>query len=187
MNREFLKKVMWEAHYCQKPGTNATFLFSPYLPIEQLPDRRQRAEATAQMIAQNQREGWEMLLPFRICFITGEDTAPVANSGRGARKKVAQLKASFTKPEISPYKVAYPFKVCTSVWQVEGRKCFFYGTIGITQAENQKPKDNGDLVLFYTSDWKEVDVFIFKGLVKPNDIANLQEAVQYVEENVALG
>lgn len=185
MNREFLKKVMWEAHYCLKPGTNASFLYSPYLPIELLPDKKQRAVATAQMIAQNRKEGWEMLLPFRICFI--EDIAPVANSGRGAKRKVKQLKANFTKPEISPYKIAKPFKVCTSVWQVEGRKCFFYGTIGITQAENQKPKDNGDLVLFYTSDWKEVDVFIFKGLVQPNDIANLQEAVQYVEENVALG
>ncbi len=186
MNREFLRKVMWEAHYCLKPGTNASYLYSPFLSIDQLPDRKQRAEAIAQLIAQNQKEGFEMLLPFRICFITG-DTAPVSNSGRGAKRKVAQLKAMFTKPEISPYKIAYPFKVCTSVWQVEGRKCFFYGTIGITQEKDQRPKDNGDLVIFYTSDWKDVDVFIFKGLWNANDIANLQEVVQFVEESVIIG
>ena len=187
MNKEFLKKVMWEAHYTLKEGTSATYIFLPYIPIEALQDRRQKAQVSAQMIAGMQEAGQEMLLPFRICFITGEDSAPVSRSGRGTRQKVAQMKASFTIPEVSPYKIAKPYKVCTSVWQIEGRKCFFYGTIGITLAESQKPKDNGDLVLFYTPDWKEVDVFIFKGLNKPNDIANLQEAVAFVESSVLLG
>lgn len=187
MNKEFLRRQMWEAHYALKQGTTATYIFQPYLPIEALEDRKQKKEATAQMITKMQAKGQGMLLPFRICFITGEDSAPVGKSGRGARQKVAQMKAGFTIPEESPYKLAKPYKVCTSVWQVEGHKCFFYGTIGITFAEGQKPVDNGDLVIFYTSNWKAVDVFIFRGLAKPNDSANLQDAVQFVEENVMLG
>lgn len=83
--------------------------------------------------------------------------------------------------------MAKPYKVCTSIWQVEGRKCFFYGTIGINFEENQPPTDNGDLVIFFTPNWKDVDVFIFKGLVNPNKIENLQEAVGFVEEIVHLG
>lgn len=187
INQEFLKKQMWQAHYSLKEGTNASYIFQPYLSIEAIQDSKQRKVATAQMVSRMQDKGQEMLLPFRICFIYGEDSAPVNRTGRGKKKKVAQMKASFTIPEQSPYKLAKPYRVCTSIWQVEGHKCFYFGTIGINLAENQKPKDNGDLVIFYTPDWKEIDVFIFKGLVKPNDIANLQEAVRFVEANVVLG
>lgn len=182
MNKEFLKRVMWEAHYSLKAGTSASYIFAPYSRIEAIQDRKARQEATARMIADYQLKDKALLLPFRISFITGNDTAPVSNTGRGAKQKVAQLKAVFTKPEISPYKIAKPFKVCTSIWQVDGRKCFFYGTIGITPAEGHKPKDNGDLVIFHTSDWKDVGIYIFKGLWNPNEIANLQEAVEFVEE-----
>ena len=62
----------------------------------------------------------------------------------------------------------------------------YYGTIGIILGENQKPKDNGDLVIFRTCDWKEVDIYIFRGLANPNEIANLQEAVAFIEKYEAL-
>lgn len=187
MNRELLQKISWNARYILKQGTNSSYVYQPYLGIDALSDKKQKLNATAQMIARMQQDGRVMLLPFRVYFIAGDEAAPVGRSGRGKREKVAQMKAKFTLVEESPYKLASPYKVCTSIWQVEGRKCVFYGTIGITQAANQTPKDNGDLVVFYTPNWKEVDVFIFKGLVRPNDIANLQEAVRYVEDNVELG
>ena len=186
MNKEFLAKVLWEARYLLKEGTSTSFIYAPYLPIEALEDRKAKAAATASLIRENKASGREMLLPFRICFVKA-DAAPVANTGRGARAKVAQMKAAFTSPEESPYKIAKPFKVCTSIWQVEGTKCFFYGTLGITPKEGAKPSDNGDLVIFHTAGWKEVEVYIFKGLAKPNEIACLQEAVVFLEGRIMLG
>ena len=186
MNREFLKKVVWEAHYCLKEGTSTSFIYAPYLPIEALEDRRAKADATASLIRQNRESGKAMLLPFRISFVK-EDAAPVANTGRGTRAKVAQMKAKFTRCEESPYKIAAPFKVCTSIWQIPGTKCYFYGTLGITFKEGVHPSDNGDLVIFHTAGWKEVEVYIFKGLAKPNEIASLQEAVEYLEGIAAIG
>ena len=186
MHREFLKKVVWEAHYCLKEGTSTSFLYAPFLPIEALEDRKAKADATAALVRQIRESGRQMLLPFRICFVQA-DAAPVACTGRGARAKVGQLKATFTRGEESPYKIAKPYKVCTSIWQVPGSKCFFYGTLGITTKEGQRPSDNGDLVIFHTAGWKEVEVYIFKGLAKPNEIASLQDAVAYLESIAAIG
>lgn len=184
MNNEFLKKVLWKAHYSLKEGSSASFLYAPYAKIDSIQDKRQKKDSTILFLEYMEETGQELLLPLRLYFIAGDDLAPVCKCGRGARKKVRQMKGQFTAIESSPYKIAKPYKTCTSVWQVEGRKLFFYGTIGITQAEKQKPLDNGDLVLFFTADWKEVDIFIFRGLAKPNEIANLQEAVQFVEKVV---
>lgn len=182
MNNEFLRKVMWEAHYTLKSGTNASYILTPFARFEEL-DRKAKGEAIKQKIVDIFSGGGEMLLPIRICIIA-DDCAPVSQSGRGTKKKVAQMKAVFTKPEESPYKIAKPYKVCTSIWQCEGYKCYFWGTIGLTKAENTKPQDNGDLVVFYTENWKEVGVYIFKGLAKPNDLANLDEIVEFIDNNV---
>lgn len=186
MNQEFLRRMMWEAHYILKPGTSTSYIWASYAAIEALNDRKAKAEATAALIEKNRSEGFQMLLPFRICFIQ-EDAAPVAKTGRGAKAKVAQLKASFTRCEESPYKIAKPFKVCTSIWQVEGTKCFFYGTLGVTQAEGESPLDNGDLLILYTAGWKDVDIFLFRGLAKPNEVANLQDVISYVEGLITRG
>ena len=177
---------MWEAHYVLKPGTTTTFTWAPFAQIDAIEDREAKKAATTELIARNRREGRQLLLPFRICFIQ-EDAAPVANTGRGTRKKVAQMKSHFTRCEESPYKIAKPFKACTSVWQVEGTRCFYWGTLGINMQEGSKATDNGDLIIFYTAGWKEVDIFIFKGLAKPNEIANLHEAVAFVEGIAARG
>ena len=187
MNDVLLRRIMWQAHYSLKSGTNSCYLYAPFAQIDSIQDKRQREEATRQLVARMREAGQAMLLPFRVYFITGEGIAPVSNAGRGARKKVAQMKAHFTSLEQSPYKIAKPYRVCTSVWLIEGRKRFFYGTIGITLAENQKPMDNGDLVLFLTDDWREVEVFIFRGLAKPNDMANLKEAIEFVERVILEG
>lgn len=180
MNRELLERVMWEAHYSLKEGTEASYVHSSFSEIDKIKGRKEKAERTANLVAFNQQLGVEMLLPFKISFIKG-DIAPVSGTGRGALKKVAQLKATFTRPEVSPYKIAKPFKVCTSIWRVPNYQCFYYGTIGLVKAEGQPPKDNGDLVVFFTSDWQEVGVYIFKGLANPNDCADLQGVVSYLD------
>lgn len=186
MNRDFLRRMMWEAHYILKPGTTTSFVWDRFANIDTLEDRKEKAAATTALIEDNRREGREMLLPMRVCF-TDPSIAPVAYSGRGTRSKIKQMKSYFTKIEESPYKIAKPYRVCTSVWQIDGTRCFFYGTLGITPAENLKPTDNGDLIVFYTTDWKEVQVFIFKGLAKPNEEANLQQVQEYVESIVIKG
>ena len=186
MNKEFIRRMMWTAHYSLKPGTSATYLFSEYAGIDAITDGKEKAAATIELLARNRSEGREMLLPFRIYFIQ-DDAAPVCHSGRGAREKFAQMKGAFTKREESPYKIAAPFKVCTSVWQIKGSRCLFYGTLGVTPGEGKKPIDNGDLIVFFTPDWREVDIYIFKGLGKPNEVANLQEAVDFVEGIVIRG
>lgn len=185
MNKEFLRKRLWQGEYILKQGTNTSYLLKPYVGIEALQDRQEKTAATLKLIQGAQAAGDEILLPLRVCFITGEDSAPVIHSGRGLKPKVAQMKASFTKIEQSPYKIAKPYKVCTSVWQMEGSRCLFYGTIGITHKEGLPPADNGDLVLFYTSNWKEVGIYIFKGLAKPNSIANLDEAGAFVLASIS--
>lgn len=186
MNREFLKKMMWEAHYILKPGTTTSFVLDRFAKIDTLEDRKEKAAATSALIEDNRKEGREMLLPLRVCF-TDPSIAPVAYSGRGTRAKVKQMKSYFTKGEESPYKIAKPFRVCTSVWQIPGTRCFYYGTLGITPAKDQKPIDNGDLIVFYTSDWRDVQVFIFKGLAKPNEEANLDQVQAFVENYVIKG
>ncbi len=186
MNKEFLSRIMWEAHYILKPGTTTTFTWAPYAKIDAIEDGKAKKAATAALIDKNRSEGRQMLLPFRLCFIN-KDAAPVAYTGRGTKSKVAQMKSQFTIPEESPYKLVKPYKVCTSIWEVPGTKCFFYGTLGINLTEGAKPTDNGDLVIFYTAGWQEVQIFIFKGLAKPNEVANLQDAVAFVESIITKG
>lgn len=186
MNKEFLTRIIWEAHYFLKQGTTTTFVYAPFASIDAIEDNKTRKAETEALIYRNRCEGRQMLLPFRVCFIK-DDAAPVAYTGRGTRSKVAQMKAHFTQCEESPYKLAKPYRVCTSVWQVPGTKCLFYGTLGINLKENAKPTDNGDLVIFYTAGWKEVQIFIFKGLAKPNEVANLQEAVAFLESRITRG
>lgn len=181
-----MEKVLWQGCYKRKKGTNSAYIFAPYMVVEEMQDKALKAEARALKVAEYQGAKG-MLLPFKIYFIFGNSSAPVSNTGRGAQKREAQLKANFAKYEVSPYKIAKPYKVCTSIWQVKGRKCIFYGTIGITPSEGLKPADNGDLVIFYTSDWEEVQIFIFKGLCKPNGIADLEDAVKYVDERALKG
>jgi hypothetical protein len=84
--------------------------------------------------------------------------------------------------ECSPYKQHTPYKVQTGLWKVEGRQTLFYGTLGISNAEGFISRDNADLLLIRTSDWKELDIFIFKGLAGLNkQLDALPDAVKYVE------
>lgn len=168
--------------YKLKEGTNSSLISAYFADLEVIPDRKEKAEAIRKRTQELKAQGKQVLLPIKLSFITNEETAKVANTGRGAKSRVGQIKSTFTRIEESPYKIAKPYRLCTSIWAVEGYNGYFWGTIGITPQEGAHPKDNGDLVIFHTFNWKEVNVYIFEGLAVPNNIANLQEVVEFLKE-----
>ena len=184
MNAEYLQKMTWKAHYLLKAGTGASYYRADFLPLAEIADTKERKNAVSGKIEKLIRSGKEMLLPIRLSIVQGNDL-PVNHSGRGTRNRIAQLKGAFTLPEQSPYKQYSPYHVNTSVWQVEGFKCLYYGTIGISFPTGIA--DNGDLVIFQTSDWIDITIYIFKGLAKPNEEANLADAVNFVLQDERKG
>lgn len=157
MKDEFLERIKKAAWYVLKEGTSTSFAFV----------------------------SGDKLLPKTISIIRGSDSIKVSLVGRGMLPKVGQMKAGFTMAETSPYKQYKPFKVQTSIWQVEGIRTCFYGTIGLTGRSGRIEADNGDLVLFYTTDWKRVLVVVFVGLAEPTRLpANLAEAVQFLKAHI---
>lgn len=177
MNAEYLKKMAWKGHYLKKAGTGASYYRADFISFQEIDDAKERKFEVSRKIDQILRLGEEMLLPIRLSIVQG-DSLPINHSGRGTRNRIAQLKGQFTQPEKSPYMQFPPYNVNTSVWQVEGFRCLFYGTIGIRFPTGIA--DNGDLVIFKTSDWIDITIYIFKGLAKPNEEANLEDAVNYV-------
>lgn len=154
MNNEFIHKMMKPAVYELKAGTKCSYAYV----------------------------SGHKILPKTISIFRESDAIKIARSGRGLLPKVGQMKSSFTKAESSPYKQNKPYKVHTSIWQIEGYKTLFYGTIGLTGTSGRIEADNGDLILFSTSDWEKVYITIFVGLVDslrlPEVLAQAAECLQ---------
>ncbi len=123
--------------------------------------------------------GLRNLLPFRIGILQGDACRGINHSGRGCRAMDAQLKGAFTQAEISPYKQFPKYEVQTALWRVEGTRTLYYGSVGITGPNGRIDRDNGDLLILRTEDFREVNIFIFRGLAGNPD--NLQDAVEYVK------
>lgn len=158
-----LQQIMWQGHYRIKPGTTASYT------------------ATDGIVYGKEKDGRCLyLLPKSLYIIRGEYGPRIRNSGLGTKLREGQMKGRFTKREVSPYKIANPFQVCTSIWPIAGHRGLFYGTIGITMNVGIHPRDNGDLVVFYAPTWQEFDVFIFRGLARPNPIGDLHGAINMV-------
>ena len=156
MNKEFLGKIVTRSTYYLKEGTATSF---------------------------EDKSGWGPL-PRLVSFIIGVEVSRVARTGRGLLQKVGQMKAQFTKAEQSPYKQYPPFKVQTSIWRVENTRSLYYGTLGVSGRTGTIARDNGDMIVFYTTDWQRVEVFIFAGLADKMRLPqNLADAVAYIKEN----
>lgn len=173
---------VWQGHYISSPYASSSYLSEKVVEVLQYEEASERNRALREAIRVQISSNANNLLPFRISIIRGDAMASVRASGRGAKPLVAQLKAQFTMQECSPYKQHKPYKVQTGLWKVEGRQTLFYGTLGISNAEGFISRDNADLLLIRTSDWKELDIFIFKGLAGLNkQLDALPDAVKYVE------
>ena len=157
MKEEFLERIMKPAQYELKAGTSTSYAFI----------------------------SGQQILPKTISIVRGADTFKVARSGRGLLPKVGQMKAGFTRAETSPYKQNKPYKVQTSIWQADGYRTLFYGTIGLTGSSGRIEADNGDLILFSTADWKKVQAVVFVGLADPVRLpANLAEAAAFLKKKL---
>lgn len=157
MSEEFLERIMKPATYELKAGTSTSYAFI----------------------------SGQVLLPKTISIVRGGEFSSVIRSGRGMLPKVGQMKAGFTMAESSPYKQHKPFKVQTSIWQAEGYRTLFYGTIGLTGSSGKIEGDNGDLILFATTDWKRLQVCVFIGLADPVRLPdNLAAAASFMRKKM---
>lgn len=181
MNNNTLTNLLWHAKYVQKPHTTS-YIHEDFFDLCYLKGNEKR-DKTSQRISEVEAKGAKMLMP--ICLTLADDdqlsTARIARTGRGMKKRERQMKSSFTIPEASPYKIAKPYRVCSSVWRITGRSSLFYGDIAVNHRENDAPKTTHDLLVIKTDDWIVVEVMIFKGLAKPNDEANLDEVVTFID------
>lgn len=156
MKEELLAKIAKPAWYELKAGTTTSYAYT----------------------------SGQQILPKTISIVRGADAFKVSRTGRGLLPKVGQMKAGFTRAENSPYKQNKPYKVQTSIWQADGFKTLFYGTIGLTGSSGRIDSDNGDLILFSTSDWKKVQAVVFVGLADPTRLpANLAEAAAFLKKH----
>lgn len=181
MNKEFLMNVMWHAKYLQKPHTTS-YVNEHFFDLCNLKGNDKR-DQTTQRIAELKSKGEKVLLPITITLADDTQlcTAKIAQTGRGMLKRTRQMKSSFTIPEESIYKREKPYKVCTSVWHVTGRSSYYYGDVAINFFKDSKPKPTHDLMIFKTDDWEMVDVYVFRGMDVPNDEANLDDIVAFLD------
>lgn len=182
MNRQFIESVCWRGVYEVSPYTKSSYYASSLVRNFDLANDSERRKAMKESIRDLVASGEVWLLPHRIGVLVGDQMASVSGSGRASNPMDAQLKASFTKVEDSPYKQFKPYEVQTGLWRCVGERSLFYGSLGVTGSGGRVERDNGDLLLVRTTDWKRLEVFIFKGLAGVNkQLDCLPEVVEFVK------
>ena len=59
----------------------------------------------------------------------------------------------------------------------------YYGSLGITGASGRVERDNGDLLIVRTTDWKRLEVFVFRGLAGVDkQLDHLPAVVSFVKD-----
>ncbi|MCR4864879.1 MAG: hypothetical protein K5850_06965 [Bacteroidales bacterium] len=164
MNKSFLEANMWRGEYVISPYTSSSFYATSLEGIFELVNDSERRKAVKGAVEGLVMSGEVWLLPHRLGILQGDSMASTSGSGRARTPMIAQLKASFTKAERSPYKVNKPYEVQTGIWKVEGSQSLYYGSLGISGASGRVERDNGDLLIIRTTDWKRLEIFIFRGL-----------------------
>ena len=168
MNNNFIQASMWRTAYIVSPYTSSSYYDSSLERNFELANEFERRKAIREDIAGLVKSGAEHLLPFRIGVLKGASMVSTNGSGRARKPMDAQLKASFTKVENSPYKQYKPYEVQTGLWKVDGTQSYYYGSLGISGANGKVERDNSDLLIIRTTDWRRLEIFIFKGLAGVN-------------------
>lgn len=127
-------------------------------------DCPERKPVLKQKKAECVANGVTSLLPMITSFLRGDKAPAISNTGRGSKAKFGKLSGQFSTPEVSPYKQNKPWRMQTSLWEIDDYPTWYYGTIGITGANGKIDRDNADLVILHTTDWKRVEVYILKGM-----------------------
>ena len=172
---------MWRANYVLSPYTSASYYAESLEGNFQLSDRSEREKAMRKSVQEEVESSGEWLLPHRINILRGEAMASTKSSGRARNRFDAQLKASFTKIEISPYKQYKPYEVQTGLRKYEGTQSYYYGSLGVSGINGKVERDNGDLLVIRTSDWNRLEIFVFKGLAgRDKQLDYLPEVMSFV-------
>ena len=174
---------MWQGSYVLSPYASASYYSGMVAEVLQHENETERKCAMRELVRRLAESGVEHLLPYRIGIMQGASMATIKSSGRGAKPLKAQLKGRFTQSEDSVYKQYKPYEIQTGLWQVEGTQTFFYGTLGISNEYGKISRDNADLIIVVTSDWKRLDVYVFKGLAGlDKQLDCLPEVVEYLKK-----
>ena len=172
---------MWRGQYVCSPYTSSSFYAASLERNFELADDTERRRAIKEEVARLVASGEVWLLPHRLGILQGDSMASTSGCGRARKPMSAQLKASFTKVEDSPYKLHKPYQMQTGLWQVEGTQSLYYGSLGVTGAGGRVTRDNGDLMIIRTTDWRRLEIFIFKGLAGVDrQLDYLPEVVDFV-------
>jgi hypothetical protein len=185
MNTSFLDNIVWIDEFILNTETSSSFYASEVSDALNVQGRGEQKQAIKDLLRANREAGRELLLPYRIGVIPTINAPKINDSGRGNVFSIGQLKGKFTEIQNSPYKVYPPYEIHTSLWKVEDKPLLYYGTIGITGSRGKIAQDNGDLLIVRTSDWKALNIFIFKGLAgRSQQLSHLTEATEYVENHL---
>ena len=174
MNNQFIEKSMYRYNYIAH--SKASFHLESIDSCFSIPDDSQRNKVVREMVKSLVEGGEFCLLPHRISLLRGMDMASVKNTGRALKPMDAQIKGSFTTIEDSPYKCYKPYQVQSGLWKVEGYQSYYAGSLGTSGVNGKIDQDNGDLVVVHTSNWRTLEVFVFRGL------AGTQKQLDYLPE-----
>lgn len=177
MNNQFITKALWSAVY--EAHTPNCYHNSALDQCFSILDKSERNKMVREAIMTLADEGQYSLLPYRISILRGQSMLDVSRTGRARELMDAQLKGTFTQIEDSPYKTYKPFEVQTGLWKVQGYQSYYYGTIGASGINGRIDRDNSDLIIIHTSDWRHLDIFVFRGL------AGVQKQLDYLPEVMA--
>lgn len=179
MNDKFIRATMWRGEYVISPYTSSSYYTTSLEGFFELVNDSERRRAIKEAVVNLVQSGEVWILPHRLGILQGESMASTSVSGRARIPMFAQLKATFTKVERSPYKVNKPYEVQTGIWRVEGSQSLYYGSLGISGASGRVERDNGDLMIIRTTDWRRLEIFIFRGL------AGLDKQLDYLPSIVS--
>ena len=174
MNNQFIVASMWRAEYVAHTHScyhNAVLNHCFYSS-----DKSERNKSAKEAIKKLAEAGQYSLLPYRLTILQGDTMADVSRTGRARLPMDAQMKATFTAIEDSPYKTYAPYQVQTGLWQVLGYKSYYAGSIGVTGCSGRIDRDNSDLIVVHTTDWRRLEVYVFRGL------AGTQKQLDYLPE-----
>lgn len=176
------KENMWQGSYILSPFASASYYSSKVEDVLKISSDRERKQAMHDAVRGLVESGDVNLLPYRMGIIQGGAMASVKASGRGLKPLKAQLKAKFTQQEVSPYKQHKPYLVQTGLWQVEGTHSYYYGTLGVSDESGKISRDNSDLIIIWTTDWRVLDVFVFRGMAGvEKQLDCLPEVLEYLK------
>lgn len=182
MNNQFIERAMFR--YCYIAHTDSCYHLDSVDDCFSIEDKSERNKAVKERIISLVNGGELALLPHRITLLKGESMASVNNVGRAAASPmVAQMKGTFTSVEDSPYKAYKPYCVQTGLWKVEGYQSYFVGSLGVSGVGGRIDRDNSDLLIIHTTDWRTLEVFVFRGLAgTQKQLDYLPDVMRYLKQ-----